>query len=270
MFALIAALCVAAAPMTAPMATTAPASIQPAFLEESAIDLRSLLGDPPARDSAVQQVELARILELQAARTPAEEKRCQDEVAVTVFGFTGQMGPWFTEKNLPVTAHVMDDAYVECKVFSKAGKAIWNRPRPPYDDPRIHPCVTLDTDGSYPSGHGTRAMVWAHLLIAIFPEKTEAILARANQIGDDRVIAGVHFPSDVAAGKILGTQIAKLLLANDKFKSEFAAAKAECQAAAGSASVPDFPGNRLFLLPMYSGGGQRWGFFTSSFGTLRP
>jgi acid phosphatase (class A) len=229
-FIFIAALCLAA-PAIVRTATTEP-STQPVFLEASSINLHALLGDPPANDSPVQQVELEKVLELQAARTPAEAQRCQDEVAVTVFGFAGAMGPWFTEKNLPVTAQVMNDAYEQGKVFSKSAKAIWNRPRPPYDDPRIKPCVALDTDGSYPSGHATRSMLWAHLLIAIFPDKTEAVLARANQIGDDRVIAGVHFPSDVAAGKILGAEIARLLLTNDKFKEEFASAKAECLAAA--------------------------------------
>jgi acid phosphatase (class A) len=227
-FLLVSTICFAFKPATLPSATTAPASTQPTFLDASAIDLHALLGDPPAVGSAVQQVELAHILELQAARTPAEEKRCQDEVAVTVFGFTDAIGPWFTEKNLPITAQVMNDAYAQSKVFSKSAKAIWNRQRPPYDDARIKPCVSLDTDGSYPSGHATRSMVWAHLLIAMFPDRTEAILARANQIGDDRVLAGVHFPSDVAAGKILGTEIARLLLANDQFKAEFAAAKFEC------------------------------------------
>jgi len=230
-FLFLAALCLAA-PTIVRTATTQPASTQPTFLDASGIDLHALLGDPPAKDSPVQQVELAQILELQAARTPAQEKRCQDEVAVTVFGFTGAIGPWFTEKNLPITTKVMDDAYAQSKAFSKSAKVIWNRQRPPYEDSRIKPCVPLDTDGSYPSGHGTRSMVWAHLLIAIFPDKAEAILARANQIGDDRVIAGVHFPSDVAAGKILGTEIARLLLANDQFKEEFDRAKAECLAAA--------------------------------------
>jgi hypothetical protein len=33
--------------------------------------------------------------------------------------------------------------------------------------------------------------------------------------------------------------------------------------------VPDFPGNRLFLLPMYSGG-QRWGFFASGSARSKP
>jgi membrane-associated phospholipid phosphatase len=51
------------------------------------------------------------------------------------------------------------------------------------------------------------------------------------------VLGGVHFPSDVAAGKVLGTEVARLLLANDRFKAEFADAKKECLAAA-AAYVP--------------------------------
>jgi acid phosphatase (class A) len=217
----------AAAPATQPVNATT----------SSSIDFHALLGDPPAVDSPVQQVELAQILELQAGRTPADEKRCKDEVSVTVFGFSAQMGSWFTEKNLPITARLMNEAYAHSKVLSEAAKRIWDRKRPPFDDPRIKPCVAADTDGSYPSGHATRSMLWAHLLIAILPQQTEGLLARANQIGDDRVLAGVHFPSDVAAGKILGAEIAKELLADEEFQTKLAAARAECLAASASAAA---------------------------------
>ena len=43
-------------------------------------------------------------------------------------------------------------------------------------------------------------MVWATILVEIYPDQKEAILARGRQIGTDRSIAGMHWPSDVVAG----------------------------------------------------------------------
>ena len=56
-------------------------------------------------------------------------------------------------------------------------------------------------------------------------------MARGKLIGQDRVIGGMHYPSDVAAGQKLGAAIAKSLLANEQFKTEFEKAKQECHSA---------------------------------------
>jgi membrane-associated phospholipid phosphatase len=57
-------------------------------------------------------------------------------------------------------------------------------------------------------------------------------MARGKQIGDDRFLAGMHYPSDVAGGQILGAEIAKMLLANPAFLAKLDQAKAECLAEA--------------------------------------
>jgi len=44
------------------------------------------------------------------------------------------------------------------------------------------------------------------------------------------VLGGVHYPSDVAAGRILGNAIADKMLANPEFQAALAKAKAECAA----------------------------------------
>jgi len=51
-------------------------------------------------------------------------------------------------------------------------------------------------------------------------------MERARQIGWDRVIAGVHYPSDIAAGRVLGLAIGEDMLASPDFKAELAKVKA--------------------------------------------
>jgi acid phosphatase (class A) len=59
----------------------------------------------------------------------------------------------------------------------------------------------------------------------------DAILARGRQIGDDRVIGGVHFPSDVEAGRTLAQAIFAKLMASPDFQADLARAKTEIAAA---------------------------------------
>ena len=53
-------------------------------------------------------------------------------------------------------------------------------------------------------------------------------MTRGKLMGDDRVIAGMHFPSDVAAGQKLGGAIAKKLMENPVFQKSLQDAKDEC------------------------------------------
>jgi len=54
-------------------------------------------------------------------------------------------------------------------------------------------------------------------------------MARGRQIGDDRFLAGMHYPSDVAAGQKLGAEIARRLLANPDFREQLRQAARECR-----------------------------------------
>jgi hypothetical protein len=206
-----------------------PAS-QPAYLAPDNFDFRALLGNPPADDSQQHKDEVARLLTLQANRTPEEVARCKSEEEVTVFAFSTVLGPWFNKKNLPETAALMALVNKQAKIPTDAAKAQWNRVRPTLADSRIHPCVVLEKTPSYPSGHAMRGILWATLLCQIFPAQTDAIMARGKQIGDDRFLAGMHYPSDVAAGQKLGAEIARRFLADDNFTGHLQAAKDECQA----------------------------------------
>jgi acid phosphatase (class A) len=65
------------------------------------------------------------------------------------------------------------------------------------------------------------------------PEKAAAIFARAAEYAHNRVIAGVHFPTDVEGGRIAASVIDNTLLHNPRFEADFAQAKAEVRAALG-------------------------------------
>jgi undecaprenyl-diphosphatase len=86
-------------------------------------------------------------------------------------------------------------------------KAAIDRSRPFVGDPRVHPSIGLPHDPSMPSGHAMNAFAGAVLLGAVVPRARRPLLALAALIALSRVYLGVHFPSDVLAGALLGSGI---------------------------------------------------------------
>jgi hypothetical protein len=69
-----------------------------------------------------------------------------------------------------------------------------------------------------PSGHATEAFLvatWLRRLVpSANPENTaEQLRLQAGRIATNRVIAGVHFPVDSVAGRLLGETLAEYLIA---------------------------------------------------------
>src|SRR4051812_2099065 len=69
-------------------------------------------------------------------------------------------------------------------------------------------------DAGYPSGH-TNAFHLACLALAYaIPERFQELVARAYDLADTRIVAGMHSPLDVIGGRILGTALAAATLAD--------------------------------------------------------
>jgi acid phosphatase (class A) len=97
----------------------------------------------------------------------------------------------------------------------------------------VKPLLEPKTSGAYPSGHATVGTLMGIILSDMVPEKRAEIMARAAEFAHNRVVAGMHVPSDIDAGKIAGSVIAAQIMGQDDFKAEYADAKAELRAALG-------------------------------------
>jgi acid phosphatase (class A) len=188
------------------------------FVTPSQFDGRRLLHSPPAANSPATKAELAELLRIQASRTPEALKKAQADAADrTVFLFRDVFGVGFTADKLPATARFFARIAHDESVYEDAPKDDWKRLRPAALDPAIQPCAP--TRGfSYPSGHATRGYLFAIVLAAAVPEKHDAILDRAADYAHNRVVCGAHFPSDVEAGRELGTALAAVMLAQPRFR----------------------------------------------------
>jgi undecaprenyl-diphosphatase len=86
-------------------------------------------------------------------------------------------------------------------------KSAIGRERPPLADPHVHALIPLPHDPSMPSGHAMMAFTGAVVLAAVLPRLRVALLVLASAVALSRVYLGVHFPSDVIVGAILGAGI---------------------------------------------------------------
>ncbi len=210
---------------------TSTVTAQDRYLPPGKPDPIALLPAPPATNSPEQAADLAEVESVVAHRTPQDVARGKEESDFSLTTFSTAAGMDLHSDKLPKTIALFKEVLAETKAVTDVGKKCWKRPRPYELDPTLLDGEKESSFG-YPSGHSTRATVYALLLADLLPDKREAILAEGCQVGWDRVMLGRHYETDIYAGRVLGQAIVRALHDNPKFELDFAAAKAELDAAA--------------------------------------
>jgi acid phosphatase (class A) len=203
------------------------------YLSPAEVDLIHILAPPPTAGSPAAKADLQAVLDAVNSRTDAQIKKVQADDQRIVFRFSDVMGPNFRPESLPFTTQFFQHIYADGNAATVAAKGYFKRQRPFVVDPNIKIIVVQAPDFSYPSNHSTFAYEAGILLAAMVPEKTAAIFKRAADYGRNRVIAGVHFPTDIEAGRISGSVIDNSLLHDAHFLTDFESAKFEVRAALG-------------------------------------
>ncbi len=211
------------------LATTAWASDSKSshYIEVSALDLSTILPPPPAAGSPESKSEIETLIELQSTATPEDFARARKDEKRDPSAFTNVLGSWFTEENLPVTFQLLNNAEKESQSISEKIKRLWKRPRPPVIDNRVQARINLPSSPSYPSGHSLQGAEWALILAQLAPDKKDALLERGKNFGQSRVVGGVHYPSDMVAGQLLGEKLFAQLMENPAFQEDLKQAKKE-------------------------------------------
>ncbi|EMY0614106.1 acid phosphatase [Serratia marcescens] len=203
------------------------------YLSAEQRQIATLLPPPPSTDTPQNRADLQAVLAIQANRTAeqiAKAKR-DDHLEDAAFPFAREIfGPTFTVDRHPLTAALFRRVYQDFEQSLMPAKAFYGRPRPYEADSRVKPLLPPPEGDSYPSGHAMDSYLTALLLAQMVPEKRSALFERAASNAQSRVIAGVHYPSDLEGGKLAATALAARLLANPQLQADLQRARVEVRA----------------------------------------
>lgn len=208
---------------------------EPAFVSADQINAMLILPEPPAPASDTTKEELAELHRMEATRTKEQTRRAiADDKNESIFIFQTVMGDGFTAAALPLTAALSARVKNDEGIDTAPAKDGFKRVRPYNLDATLHPvCTTKSKNDSYPSGHTTTGYLMALTLIDMVPEKRDAILARADDYANNRLVCGVHFRSDLQASKLLAYSIHAVMGTRAQYQNELAAARSELRHALG-------------------------------------
>jgi len=241
---LLAAGCVAAvstALAQSPATMAPPVGFKGYLAPGAAPDTLRILPPPPAAGSKREAADREVFAATRAlAGTPRWSLAIEDANLAPGPGmFSCAVGVKLDAVSAPALAAVFRRAGMDISAVTDPPKNHYGRPRP-YSEPGTASapvCVAksegLTKNPSYPSGHASISWTWGLILAELAPDRATEVIGRARSIGESRVVCGVHYPSDVEAGRTTGASLVAALHGDATFRADMDKARAELAALRG-------------------------------------
>ena len=176
--------------------------------------------DFPKESSDEQRFDELELRRQQKLRTNKDCERAESEVKVTLQNFYGKPYGELDEKQIELLNPFFEKIRSEAGPYIGQIKNAFNRQRPYMYLKNLTPCLPKETSLAYPSGHAILAGLYADILVELYPTKAKQIRQRQQQLGQDRILGGVHHPTDVKSGMILGSKIFNEMQKSENFKTD--------------------------------------------------
>ncbi len=96
------------------------------------------------------------------------------------------------------------------RVIYLFAKNSFKRKRPANVLPNYHSVINASDEFSFPSGHSSAAFLMTSLLVVFYGPMFAVLYIWSAMVAVSRVLLGVHFPTDILVGSILGCLLAYL------------------------------------------------------------
>jgi acid phosphatase (class A) len=204
------------------------------YFKTSPLDGKAILGPPPAPDSAQGRADRADFEQTRALQGSARWKTAIQDNDLWRGGalsrFSCALGVDVDDKQTPSLWKILHKLELDVRTIGGPAKQFYNRDRPLIGND-LPICVPredwMKTNASYPSGHAMTAWAWGLIMAEAKPDRATEVLALARDSGDSRMVCGVHFPSDIEAGRTLGASMVAQLHAVPEFAADLKRAKKE-------------------------------------------
>jgi acid phosphatase (class A) len=216
--------------------------LAPATLPDSTI----LLPPPPevgsAREAADREVHAATRSFKDTSRWAQAQQDNELKFPAAIQSFSCVLGVRISEDTTPHLNTVLRRTLADAGRSTYGAKELYQRTRP-FALLSEDSCVPaaeemLAADGSYPSGHSALGWTWGLILASLAPERADAIMQRGYEFGQSRVVCGVHWQSDVDAGRVMGAATLARLQSDPVFRDQMELARIELE----TAPEPKAPG----------------------------
>ena len=210
------------------------------------IDGVAVIPPPPKPGSAAQaaddEVYKAAIAAIDSPRwkqaiADSEERN----IGKALQAYACALGTPITPRTMPHTFMLVVRTISDIGVAYDKGKDYYGRLRPyaALNGPNCQGYGEAEAKRSYPSGHAAVGWGISLVLTEVAPDRATELIRRGREFSESRAACGVHWMSDVVAGRDIGAAVVAQLHSNDDFRAQLAEARKEVAAARATAPLPE-------------------------------
>ena len=198
--------------------------------------------DPPPSDPAAIAEEIAVLLNMANQRV-----RLEAEIVAQATDPRSYWGDLLMVRaaTRPGTWTLIASAIAVGHMVAMHYKLRFRRPRPVQVYPALMPMMQTPRHPSYPNGHaleGTLVTLCIETVLPALAGPESVLRTLARRVGENREVAGLHYPSDRVASERLAPEILAVLARGALFQSVQAEARAEWEGVTAIAFPFDAPG----------------------------